>query len=131
MGKNFSQFEGLIPGAMGNLNVLNPFAIMQSFLSGSNPSCQELTMETIDINNKVSSETHYVTTVDIQNMNPCTFKNGTNPVTNKKCQEVFTQRESVATNAAPVNMPRDPLAQIYFAGLSALGIYFLYKFYNK
>ena len=40
MGVNFSEFKGLIPGAMGNLNVLNPFGIMRSFLSGSNPPCQ-------------------------------------------------------------------------------------------
>ena len=51
LGVNFSEFKGLIPGTLGNLNVLNPYAIMQSFLSGSTPPCQELTMETIDINN--------------------------------------------------------------------------------
>ena len=52
---NFSDFKGLVPGAMGNLNVLNPFAIMQSFLSGATPPCQELTLETIDINNNKSN----------------------------------------------------------------------------
>ena len=131
MGVNFSQFEGLIPGAMGNLNVLNPFAIMQSFLSGSNPQCQELTMQTIDNSNNVSTETQDVTLVDIKNMNACTFPNGTNPVTKVKCKETFQQRKGVAANAAPVKMPKDPVAQLYFAGLAGLGIYVLYKFMEK
>jgi hypothetical protein len=43
---NFSEFKGLIPGTMGNLNVLNPFSIMSAFLAGSTPECQELTMLT-------------------------------------------------------------------------------------
>jgi hypothetical protein len=54
LGMNFSEFRGLIPGAMGDLSVLNPFTIMQSFLSGSTPPCQKLTMETIDNNNNKS-----------------------------------------------------------------------------
>ena len=86
---NFSEFKGLIPGTMGNLNVLNPFSIMSAFLAGSTPECQELTMQTIDNNNNKSSETHYVTTVDIKNMDPCTFQNGRNPVYNSKCRETF------------------------------------------
>ena len=66
-GMDFSEFKGLIPGAMSDLNVLNPFAIMRSFLSGSNPPCQQLTMQTIDNNNVKSSETNYVTLTDIAN----------------------------------------------------------------
>ena len=46
---NFTEFRGLIPGVMSNMNAFNPFTIMQSFLEGSNPDCQEITMETIDV----------------------------------------------------------------------------------
>jgi hypothetical protein len=126
LGVNFSEFKGLIPGAMGNLNVLNPFAILQSFLSGATPPCQELTMETIDINNNKSSETHFVTTTDIKNIDPCSFPNKTNPVTNVKCKESF---ESI--NAAPYEMPEDPVAQLYFAGLAFVGVYILHRFMEK
>jgi hypothetical protein len=129
MGVNFTNFEGLIPGAMGNLNVLNPFAIMQSFLSGSTPPCQELTMQTIDTNNNQSTETQYVTVVDIQNMNPCSFQNGQNPISGQSCQQAFTNR--VAKDAAPVKMPSDPLAQVYFASLAAVGIYIVYRLMEK
>jgi hypothetical protein len=73
-----------------NLNVLNPFNILQSFLSGGTPPCQELTMETVDVNNNKSSETHYVTLVDIGNMDPCSFSDKTNPQSGNKCKETFT-----------------------------------------
>jgi hypothetical protein len=128
LGVNFSEFKGLIPGAMGNLNVLNPFAIMRAFLSGSTPPCQEVTMQTIDVNNNSSSETHYVTLADIGNMDACTFGDGKNPVNGNVCRETF--KTGVAANAAVV-MPEDPLAQVYFASLAILGIYILNGFMTK
>lgn len=124
LGVNFSEFKGLIPGAMGNLNVLNPFAIMRAFMSGSNPPCQTITMTTINNDNVKSSESHYVTLADISNMDPCTFPNGKNPVTGQQCKETFT-------NFNPATIPNDPLAQIYLAGLGALGVYILYRMMEK
>ena len=128
LGVNFSEFKGLIPGAMGNLNVLNPFAIMRAFMSGSTPPCQQLTMQTIDVNNNSSSETHYVTLADIQNMDPCSFSNRTNPVTGAGCQETF--QTGVGKDASPV-MSDDPMDQLYFASLGFIGIYVLYRFMEK
>jgi len=128
LGVNFSEFKGLIPGTMGNLNVLNPFAIMQSFLSGSTPACQELTMQTINNDNLKSSETHYVTLVDIKNMDPCIFPNKRNDLANKNCNEAF--QTGVAKDAAPV-LPEDPLAQLYFASLAGVGLYILYRLMEK
>jgi hypothetical protein len=121
---NFSEFKGLIPGAMGNLNVLNPFAMMRAFLSGSNPPCQQITMQTITSDNVKSSETHYVTLTDINNMDPCSFPNKKNPLTGKKCKESFQ------TNGEII-MPDDPIAQIYFASLGVLGIFILYRLMEK
>jgi hypothetical protein len=130
LGVNFTEFKGLVPGTMSNLNVLNPFGILQSFLSGSTPDCRSLTMETIDVNNNISSETHYVTLVDQQNMDPCIFPDKKNPVTGTGCVETF-KNKGVAENAGTVSMPSDPLAQLYFASLSIIGIYILYKVINK
>jgi hypothetical protein len=128
LGVDFSEFKGLIPGAMGNLNVLNPFAIMRAFMSGSTPPCQELTMQTIDVNNNSSSETHYVTLTDIQSMDPCTFSNGKNPVTGASCQETF--QTGVGKDASLV-MSDDPIDQLYFASLGLIGLYILYRFMEK
>lgn len=134
LGVNFSEFKGLVPGAMGNLNVLNPYAIMSSFLSGSTPKCQQITMETISTNNARSSETHYVTTADISNMDPCNFPNKKNPINGNVCRETFstynnTNNSLLYDNELP--FPDDPIIQIYFASLSALGIYILYRFMEK
>lgn len=120
MGVNFSEFKGLIPGTMGNLNALNPFTIMQAFMSGSTPPCQEITMQTIDVNNNKSSETHFVTLVDIQNMDPCLFPKKQNPVTKENCRESFV--------SSPSNFPQDPVDQIYFMSLAGVGLYVLYRF---
>jgi hypothetical protein len=128
LGVNFSEFKGLIPGAMGNLNVLNPFAIMRAFLSGSTPPCQEITMQTIDVNNNKSSESHYVTLADIQSMDPCVFQNGKNPATGASCRETF--KTGVAANASPA-MSDDPIDQVYFASLAGLGVYILYRIMDK
>lgn len=119
-GTSFKDFRGLIPGAIGDLGVLNPFMIMQSFLSGATPPCQEITMEVIDNDNNSSSESHYVTTVDINNMPPCDFEDGINPSTNVKCSEKFS-----------MPFPEDPLHQTYFFGLSLVGVYILYKIMQK
>jgi hypothetical protein len=123
LGVNFTEFKGLIPGAMGNLNALNPFAISQAFLSGSVPDCQEITMETITTDNIKSSETNYVTLIDIKNMDPCIFANKTNPITNQVCRESFEPFE--------LTLPTDPLVQIYYSSLAFIGLYILYKLMDK
>lgn len=128
LGVNFSEFKGLIPGTMSNLNVLNPLTIMQSFLSGSTPPCQEITMQTINTDNLKSSETHYVTQTDIKNMDPCIFSNRKNPLTNATCSETF--KTGVSKDASPV-LPDDPLAQLYFVSLAGIGIYILYRLMEK
>jgi hypothetical protein len=126
MGVNFSEFKGMIPGMMGNLNALNPFSIMQAFMSGTTPDCQEITMQTIDVNNNMSSETHFVTLVDINNMDPCLFPDNTNPITKEKCREAFTTSDDMTPK-----LPDDTIDQIYFASLAGVGIYILYKFMLK
>jgi len=124
MDVSFSEFKGLIPGSMGNLNVLNPFAIMRAFLSGSTPPCQQITMETIDINNNKSSETHFVTLIDIQNMDPCSFSNQKNPITGSTCKQAFKGYDDM-------KLPDDTITQIYFVSLTGVALYILYKFMEK
>lgn len=133
MGVNFSEFKGLIPGTISNLNAFNPMEMFQAFLSGSTPDCQELTMETIDIYNNKSTETHFVTLVDIQNMDPCSFQNKKNPVTGAQCRESFTnlKQQSKQEYYSYYKIPNDPIAQLYFASLGFLGVYILYRIMTK
>ena len=132
LGQNFSEFKGLIPGVISDLNTLNPFTIFQSFLSGSSPKCQPLTMETIDIHNNRSTETHFVSLIDIQNMDPCIFPNKKNPITNKSCQEAFEPMDENKNKIYSVfKTPDDLLVHGYFATLGILGIYILYNIMIK
>ncbi len=130
MGVNFSEFKGLIPGTISNLNAFNPATLFSAFLSGSKPDCQELTMETVDIYNNKSTETHYVTLTDIKNMDPCIFQSGTNPATGQKCRETFANLDdddSFNSLYWSYKIPDDPLVKTYFASLGVLSVYVLYK----
>ena len=145
MGVNFSDFKGLIPGTMSDLNVLNPYSMFQAFLSGSTPMCQEVTLQTIDNNNNSSTGTNFVTLVDLQNMDPCSFGPGGNPYSGTPCRQAFTNMSgsNAATNAEEYNsktstknvkgvkLPKDPLVQMYFACLGILGIYIVYCILHK
>lgn len=132
-GVNFSEFKGLIPGTISNLNAFNPMTMLQSFLAGSTPDCQEITMETIDIYNNKSTESHFVTLVDIKNMDPCSFQDKTNPLTKQKCKETFSNMNSEPLNGECVmpKIPDDFIAQAYFASLGLLGIYIMYRYMVK
>ena len=132
LGVNFSEFKGLVPGTMSNMSVLNPFNILRAFLSGSTPDCQEITLETIDINNNRSNETHFVTLFDIRSMDPCQFQNKTNPLTGRVCKETYTNLSPKKINDDySILLPDDIITQIYFASLGLLGVYFIYRIMEK
>jgi len=127
VGVNFSEFKGLIPGTISNLNAFNPMEMFQAFLSGSKPNCQEIKMETIDVYNNRSTESHFVTLVDIQNMDPCIFPNKKNPITNAQCKETFSNMNNQIQECYTCyKIPNEPFTQMYFASLGFLGIYILY-----
>jgi len=136
-GQNFSEFKGLIPGTISNLNAFNPMGLMRSFLAGSKPDCQEITMETIDTYNNRSTESHFVTTVDIKSMDPCAFLDKRNVITGAKCKETFSNmKNQLNTNLYECvdyhfKVPNDPVAQAYFASIGALGIYIMYRLMIK
>ena len=116
-GMNFSTFEGLVPGTLGNLSALNPMLLFRPFMSGSQPECQEITLETINENNRVGRETRHVTVTDIKNMNPCSF-GSKNPVSGRRCIEAFTNKKRTY-------VPDDFLVQMFYASLGIIGIYIL------
>jgi hypothetical protein len=89
MGTNFKELKGLLPGTMSNLDSINPIEVIQGFSAGGTPPCQKVTLQTISTDNKTSKETHYITTLDLQSMDPCNFMDGKNPVTKNKCKQAF------------------------------------------
>jgi hypothetical protein len=127
LGTNFKAARGLIPGAMSNLNAINPFAMLSAFTSGATPECQKLTMETIDVNNNHSTEEHYVAISDIKGMDACIFPGRSNPITGARCREGFYNNELMETDTLPKNIG----VQFYLAVLSLLVIYIFYCFIQK
>jgi len=130
LGTNFTEFRGIIPGTLSNLNSFNPITIFQSFLEKTKPDCQELTMEVIDIYNNRSTESHFVAESDIKALDPCIFPDRRNPLLpDSACKETF--KNMLNEPYTCYKIPDDPLVQIYFGALGALGVYILYKIMVK
>jgi len=91
IGGNFSTFKGLIPGMLQDAMSLSQINFFSAFTSMDPPQCQQVTLETIDVNNNVGTGTAYVSIDDIQNISPCNFvaNNYINPVTNGTCSDGF------------------------------------------
>jgi hypothetical protein len=128
-GVQFTEFEGLIPGTMANAAALNPFSLFQAFMMGSTPDCQSVTLETIDVNNTVSSATNYVATADLKNMPASSFPNKTNPITGATEREAFTQRHYHRTRPCTKRMggiPNGTISSLYYTSLGFLCLVLLY-----
>ena len=102
-GTDFTEFEGLIPGLLGDLGKLNPLNLFKSFMMGDSPDCMSVTLQTIvpvadaDLNDtgkdNVGNETQYVAVADVKNMDPCIFNDKKNPADpSLTCTETFTSR---------------------------------------
>lgn len=83
-----------------------------NWLYGSNSPYQSITIKTIGDENTGSSETHYVTLVD------------------KEDDSSDSDDDSEGDDDKLV-MPRDPIAQLYFATLGVFGLFILYRFMEK
>ena len=125
LGVNFTTFRGLIPGIMSNIGKVNPLQILQSFVMGSNPDCQSITLQTIDAKNNVSKETQFVATLDIQSMTACSFPDKKNPLTGEKCRESFSNINPSEFKSC--KMPEELITNVYFSALGVFGFYILLK----
>lgn len=90
-GGNFSKFKGLLPGVIESAFSLAQVDFFSAFSSMDPPKCQNVTLQTIDVNNNVGTDSGYVSIDDIKNISPCNFVNNgyTNIVTNGTCGEKF------------------------------------------
>ena len=126
LGTDFKDFKGLVPGAIGDVAAFNPGNIYRSLTSGTNPDCQNVSLEVIDNNNKVTTETHYVAVSDLAAMDPCGFPKGVNPATGQKCKETFDNPGlgmELDLNNMMYYFTKDPLAFIFLVGYCLLIIY--------
>ena len=112
--------KGLVPGMIQNITSIDPTALFKAF-SNKTDNCQEITMDTQDNENNIASESRYVNNSDISTYNPCWFSNKTNPVNKTTCKEGFASRQ----------IPKDPVVQLYLAGIGCLTAYTVYRFMKK
>lgn len=135
MGITFTDFKGLVPGVIENISNLNPMLIFQAFMTGSDPSCQSITMPVVDVNNQESTQTAYVTNTDIKNMDAVWFPGGVNPVKDQKSIELFQDYNRNNDNTKKKKdcskMPNDPYIKLYYSLIAILGLYFLFKIYKR
>lgn len=132
-GFRMGSFKGIIPGIVSNIAQINPFQIVQSFMTGSSPECQLVELETIDVNNIKGKQKGYISNTDLEVMNACWFPNKRNPITGARCSEGFRPLLS-PTSAADValdKMPDDTLIKIYYSSLGILGLYILFRLMYK
>jgi hypothetical protein len=115
-GVQSKNLQGLVPGALEDMSYINPMKLFTAFSKGTN--CQQITMDTRDIQNNSTTETEYVLNDDIAEYNPCWFPGGVNPVTNKPCIQAMT-------------LPRDPSVQLYATCIGVVGIYILFCLLRK
>jgi len=151
---NFSSFKGLIPGTLSNLSQINPMQMFQAFMSGNNPECQSIVMETIDINNTKGYKSGFVTTNDIGAMSSCWFPYRVNPVNNKTCKETFTTIGGSTIGGSTMDdsklgrgltageagggdprdygsMPNSVAIRLYYSSLGLLLLYILMRLFQK
>ena len=133
MGVDFTEFEGLIPGAMSKVGDINPMAIFGAFMSGPDPDCREIELDTVDVNNKKSSESHHITDDDLQKMDPCLFQERRNPITNKKCRETFStiRRNPPPNDNSEYKLPKDGISKLFFIFMACLVLYMIYEAANR
>ena len=139
-------FRGLIPGMMEKINIINPGSIASAFAQSGIPDCQEITLETIDSKNTISSETHFVSLNDISPINPCLFpmdknKKRINPVTKEECKEGFSNivdesssyevEDTYLNNAILHDIETDYIAQLFLVSVGLYGLFLFAKTIEK
>ena len=90
-------------------------------MSGTNPDCQAVTLETIDVNNNIGKETKYVTTSDLKGLSPCWFPDNKNPINNSVCPGKNEGFENLINDdffyQSSIFNSSDLIAYIYFLSL--------------
>jgi hypothetical protein len=156
-GQEFSEFRGLVPGAIEDVMAIGKIDFFSVFTKTGIPKCLPVKLKTIDIKNRESSDTQFVTISDIEQISPCNFikesndKNSKNPVTGAVCTRQGFTLQSDTTNEEKNNaeiyknyykldddgdadgknmklmMPDDLFLKVLFYSLGGLSLYVAVK----
>ena len=134
LGHDFTEFGGLVPGALSSLGSINPLAIFQAFLEGTNPDCMATKLEVVDTSNNAYYDTKYLTVSDIQGIDPCWFPDHRNPITGESrggCNPSRVGFQNLHEPASPINQYSTIISYLYFTSLLLLFCYLLVKSTKK
>jgi hypothetical protein len=79
--------------------------------------------------NDTRTETHYVATADIKNIDECLFANRTNPITNKTCDKKNGFTPSMSMCPYDGDEFGDVYDNLFFTAFGALILYIFYRYY--
>jgi hypothetical protein len=134
MQMDFSSLEGIVPGIVEDLGKLDPLPLFSAFMQGSNPPCQEVTMEVGNAGN-LTSQSQHLANSDLSGMDPCSFPNKTNPVTNASCVEAFISANEHLKGSFSSKKKRKPqlsnTASLYTGLVGLLVAYLIYRVTQK
>ena len=137
-----SSFRGIIPGILNDLGDINPIAMFGAFMEGSEPPCAEVTLETIDENNRVSKGSAFIPVNELKQL-----QSGGNVPNNTVTSEMLKELKESNTKESFVNFcnscakqqmktksglkPLDASTRIYYAGFAIVLCYMLYRYMKK
>jgi len=156
-GVNLSEFRGLAPGILSNMEVLDPIGMIRAVFAGANPKCKNVTFPTIDESGNESNASGYVLLEDLYQLDPCSISGDyTKPdwmcksgldYAPCKCTMGF---ENINSNYAKfsnsfydnfINLNnmnnisrkdnKDTIAEVYYILLALLGLYVLIHLMRK
>ena len=144
MGSSFSDFRGLIPGILDDIDDVNPVRIIKAFTEASTPKCTNVTLKTIDPSGTMTYQTNHVPNEELENVSACNFKDGKNPVTGDSCERFTTMRDAKDMSSFGqgsmferdmeeiyIKEKRDIREDILIGGTSLVLLYFLWRMYRK
>jgi hypothetical protein len=127
-GTDITSFEGIIPGILQDMNVFDPYAMLNAMTAPTDPSCSLVTLNVVDNSNNITRESNYVANVDLSTMDPCLFPDRKNPINGNKCLQGFTPSMD---SEQSLPLPQDTLTQIFYAAICVLVLYIIYRMMLK
>ena len=127
-GANIPEFRGLIPGMMSGMDVLDPTRLAESISNAGTPDCVSVTLNVMDSSYNTVPSTNYITVSDAKYIDPCSFTECVNPITNGVCSgktpptQGFTNRSDLLFS----NIENNYASQIFLASTGILSIYVLH-----
>ena len=132
-GANLPEFRGLVPGMMSGMSSLDPTRMAESIANSGNPDCVSVTLNVTDSSYNTVPSTNYITVTDAKYIDPCSFTNCVNPITNGVCHgktpptQGFTNRSDLLFS----EIERDYVSQMFLLSTGILSIYILHLLINN